>query len=69
MGFHSLSWQYNVFGNDIPLYIEIISITIEGTEEDIYSCQPCVGNNPLCNECPEDSFKNENVFIINIGYL
>jgi hypothetical protein len=66
-GYHSFYWQYNVWNpsdkNNL-LTAEIISITIEGSDEEIYSCKPCVGINPLCNECPVNSYKNDNVCLV-----
>jgi hypothetical protein len=68
-GYHSLYWQYNAWSSTEELNAEIISIIIEGTEEEIYSCQPCIGINPLCNECPENSYKHDNVYYFKIGHL
>jgi hypothetical protein len=62
-GYHSLYWQYDIWNpvDNSRLYAEIISITIEGGEDEIFSCKPCIGINPLCNECPENSYKNDQV--------
>jgi hypothetical protein len=71
-GYHSFLWQYSAWIDDDnykDLTIEIITIDIEGTAVENYSCLTCDESIPSCNDCPENSFKNENVLIVNLGNM